>query len=124
MASTTDSARGLRADGSVARPPLGSTRRKARHVLEHAPGVALYRDGKYLEAIDVLKQSLHRGDSGAGFDLIFLALCHFQLGNTTVAVDYFKEARGWHERNLSRLSPLWHEELSSFFAEAKAVGLP
>jgi len=88
-------------------------------------GVALYRDGKYLEAVDVLKQSMQRGgDSAAGFDLIFLALCHSQVGNSTAADDYFHRAKAWHERHLSRLSPLWQEELNSFFAEAKAAGLP
>jgi WD40 repeat protein len=88
-------------------------------------GVALYRDGKYSEAVDALKQSLDRGsDSAAGYDLLFLALCHFQLGNTTLADDYFKQAQDWHQRNLSRLSPLWKEELSIFFAEAQALGLP
>ena len=88
-------------------------------------GVALYRDGKYSEAIDALQQSLQRaGDSAAGYDLIFLALCNSHLGNRAAADDYFHRAKVWHERHLSRLSPLWQEELSSFFAEAKAAGLP
>jgi Tfp pilus assembly protein PilF len=88
-------------------------------------GVALYRDGQYSEAMDALKQSLERGgDSAAGYDLVFLALCHSCVGNEAVADDYFQRANAWQERNLSRLPPLWQEELSSFFAEAKAAGLP
>jgi Tfp pilus assembly protein PilF len=88
-------------------------------------GVALYRDAQFAEAVTVLEESLRRGgDAGAGFDLVFLALCHIHLGNTMVADNYFKEAKAWHERHQSRLSPLWQEELSIFFGEAKAVGLP
>jgi FOG: WD40 repeat len=88
-------------------------------------GVALYRDAQYSEAITILNQSLERGgDSIAGFNLIFLALCHSRLGDTMVADDYYQRAKTWQERHLSRLSPLWQEELTSFFAEAKDVGLP
>jgi Tfp pilus assembly protein PilF len=88
-------------------------------------GVALYRDSQYSEAIDALKQALDRGgDSAAGYDLVFLALCHSRLGNETLAGDYYVRAETWLQQHHSRLSPLWQEELSSFFAEAKAVGLP
>jgi WD40 repeat protein len=87
-------------------------------------GVALCRDGQYSEAIEALDHSLQRGDdSAAGFDLIFLALCHFRMGNATIANDYYIRAETWLQQH-SRLSPLWQEELNAFFAEAKAIGLP
>ncbi len=88
-------------------------------------GVALYRDGQYSEAVEALDHSLQSGDdAAAGFDLIFLALCHSRLGNTTVANDYYIRAEAWLQQHQSRLSPLWQEELNTFIAEAKAVGSP
>jgi len=88
-------------------------------------GLALYRVGQYSEAIDALNQSLERGgDDAAGYNLIFLALCHSQVGNATVADDFCRRALSWHEQHHSRLSPHSRDELNAFFAEAKAVGLP
>jgi tetratricopeptide (TPR) repeat protein len=87
--------------------------------------VALYRDAPYSEAIEALDQSLQSGDdTAAGFDLIFLALCHSHLGNASVARDYYKRAIAWNERYQPRLSVPWHEELSNFFAVARAADLP
>ena len=64
-------------------------------------GVALYRDGQYSEAINALQHSLQRGgDSVAGFNLVFLALCHAHLGDDSAADDCYSAPQpGW---NLTR----------------------
>jgi WD40 repeat protein len=88
-------------------------------------GVALYRDGQHSEAIAALNRSLERGgDIEAGHNLVFLALCHFHMGNTTVADDYCQRALNWYEQHRSRLSQHSRNEINTFLAEAKAVGLP
>ena len=88
-------------------------------------GLALYRVGRYSEAIDALKHSLDLGgDAEAGYNLVFLALCHSHMGNAKVADEYCQRALSWYEHHLSRLSPHSRDELNSFLAEARADGLP
>jgi tetratricopeptide (TPR) repeat protein len=84
-------------------------------------GVALYRDAQYSEAITTLKESLRRGgEPTAGFDLIFLALCHQALGNQELARQNLKEATAWFESRRMKLSSAWLDELTGFFKEANA----
>jgi len=67
-------------------------------------GVAYYRIGKYQEAIVALEKSLP-GDAANGQDardLYFLAMCHYRLGNTAQAREYFGRARDSHQRNAAR----------------------
>jgi len=84
-------------------------------------GVALYRDAQYSEAIAKLEESLRLGgEPTAGFDLIFLALCHHALGNQELARQNLKEATAWFESHRMKLSSAWLEELTGFLNEANA----
>jgi uncharacterized protein HemY len=88
-------------------------------------GVAHYRDGQYQKAIQALERSLQSGgDSTAGFDLVFLALCHARLGDDSAADDCFRRAAAWLESRKTSLAQRWIDELSQFLAEATAAGIP
>ena len=84
-------------------------------------GVALYRAGKYAEAISVLERSLTAG-SGVfdAFDLFFLAMAHQQLGHRTEARGCYDRAVRWLGTHKS-LSESNTNELAAFRAEAEAV---
>jgi hypothetical protein len=84
-------------------------------------GAALYRDAQYSEAVLKLEESLRRGgEPTAGFDLIFLALCHQALGNRELARQNLAEATAWFESRRMKLSSAWLEELTVFLNEANA----
>jgi WD40 repeat protein/tRNA A-37 threonylcarbamoyl transferase component Bud32 len=84
-------------------------------------GVALYRTGRYQDAVVTLEKSLGKGDPGmAAYDLYFLAMCHFRLGDKTKATDCMKRAIASHERNASQLGATVLQELSRFRAEAES----
>jgi tetratricopeptide (TPR) repeat protein len=84
-------------------------------------GIALYRTGRYADAVAALKQSLaaSRGKSAA-YDLFFLAMAQHRLGQTVQARDLFDRAvRWWGEQK--QLPEPYAEELAGFRAEADAV---
>jgi tetratricopeptide (TPR) repeat protein len=84
-------------------------------------GVALYRAGRYAQAITTLEQSLaaNKGQFGA-FDWFFLAMARQRLGQTVQARDSFDRAvRWWREQK--QLLESYTEELARFRAEAEAV---
>jgi uncharacterized protein HemY len=83
--------------------------------------VALYRNGKYTEAISVLEKSLaaSRGESDA-FDLFFLAMCHHQLGEPAKAKDCYDQALKWVD-NENDIPSYWSADLTAFQAEAYAL---
>lgn len=84
-------------------------------------GVALYRDGRYTEAIDALNRSLAAGGGRFdGFDLYFLAMAHHLLGRREPARACFDEAVRWVTRQ-PNLDPRHIRELDGFRAEAEAV---
>src|SRR5262249_52671534 len=104
--------------------------RLARKAVELAPrgslylntlGVALYRAGRHAEAVPVLERSLaaSQGESDA-FDLFFLAMAHFKLGQVARARADFERALRW-VREHPRQPPQWAKELSAFRSEAEAV---
>ena len=83
--------------------------------------MALYRNGKYTEAISVLEKSLaaSRGRSDA-FDLFFLAMCHHQLGEPAKAKDCYDQALKW-VRDRQNIPSYWVADLTAFQAEADAL---
>jgi serine/threonine protein kinase/WD40 repeat protein/tetratricopeptide (TPR) repeat protein len=84
-------------------------------------GVALYRAGRYAEAIAALERSLAAGkDEADAFDLFFLAMARHQLGQVVRASADFETAVQWR-RNHSKLPTQWATELDAFQAEAEAV---
>jgi uncharacterized protein HemY len=84
-------------------------------------GVALYRNGKYTEAISVLEKSLaaSRGSADA-FNLFFLAMCHHQLGEPAKAKNCYDQALKW-VRDQQNIPSYWVADLTAFQAEADAL---
>jgi Tfp pilus assembly protein PilF len=86
-------------------------------------GVALYRSGKFAEAVPVLERSLREQNGQAdAFDLFFLAMCHHRLGDAAKAKECRDRAADWLQKHKSQLTGSgWLQELSEFQAEADAV---
>jgi eukaryotic-like serine/threonine-protein kinase len=83
-------------------------------------GVALYRAGQYREAVTELETSLAAGSQAdAPFDLLFLAMCRFHLGDTARAKVDFE--RACHLQAEVRRAAGNVEELEAIKREAKAV---
>jgi serine/threonine protein kinase/tetratricopeptide (TPR) repeat protein len=87
-------------------------------------GVALYRAGRYREAIDRLDESTKAhprgGDPG---DWLFLAMAHHRLGHTDEARRWYDQATRWEAQNRDRplKDRMTAEELRRFRAEAGAL---
>ncbi len=102
----------------------------ARRAVELAPGeafylntlgVAQYRTGRYVEAIEALDRSRTAGSSGLeGFDLFFLAMAHHQLGHRQEARGLYDQAVRWLGKQKG-LPDTHARELAGFRAEAEAV---
>jgi tetratricopeptide (TPR) repeat protein len=87
-------------------------------------GVALYRAGRFAEAIQTLKESLKEGKGRfAAFDLFFLAMAHHRLGQRDEAKSCFERAVRWLQEQ-KNLGARYAKELASFRAEAEAVLAP
>jgi tetratricopeptide (TPR) repeat protein len=86
-------------------------------------GVAYYRLGQYLQAVDTLEHSLQESQGEtAAFDLFFLAMCHHQLGETKKAQEEYQRAVRWFEEHRAKLaSPNWMSELTAFQVEAETL---
>jgi tetratricopeptide (TPR) repeat protein len=124
------SAWGLVTAKGSAREPRRALR-LARRAVELAPrrgiylntlGVAQYRAGQLTQAIATLEKSLAagKGESDA-FDLFFLAMAHFRLGQIEGARADFDQAIQWRRDHSNLPAPSWNEELDAFAAEARAV---
>ncbi len=80
-------------------------------------GVAQYRAGRHAEAVATLDRSLAAGHGAdAGYDLFFLAMAHWQLGDRPRALTCFNRAVEWMDKDRSA-----DEELVPFRAEAAAM---
>jgi serine/threonine protein kinase/WD40 repeat protein len=103
----------------------------ARRAVELAPkatiylntlGVAQYRAGQHAEAIATLEKSLAAGKGQTdGFDLFFLAMARYRLGQVVQAGADFDRAMKWKRDHPNPSQPGWAEELDSFQAEARAL---
>jgi serine/threonine protein kinase/WD40 repeat protein len=84
-------------------------------------GLAYYRDGRFRDAVEILRPNLDRQeDKYLAYELYLLALAHHQLGEAARARDYFAWAVRW-ERTQPNLTPDEMEELKEFRAEAAVV---
>jgi tetratricopeptide (TPR) repeat protein len=84
-------------------------------------GVALYRAGHHAEAVPVLERSLAAGHGQAdAFDLFFLAMAHFKLGQISQARADYDRAVRWRRGHPNSPQPGWNEELDTFQAEVEA----
>jgi tetratricopeptide (TPR) repeat protein len=84
-------------------------------------GVALYRAGKFAEAIETLRKSLESGKGQFdGFDLFFLAMAHHRLGLGSEARACYDRAVDWLGEQKS-LSERDAKELADFRAETESV---
>ena len=81
-----------------------------------------YRLGDYAQAVKTFQQSLHDSDeAAAGFDLLFLAMCHWRLGDPDEARNCYHRALEWLEGQDATLPLEWRGELKMFRAEAEAL---
>jgi serine/threonine protein kinase len=85
-------------------------------------GVAQYRAGQLSEAVTTLEQSsaVGKGEADA-FDLFFLAMARFRLGQIDQARVDFDRALQWRRDHPDFSQSGWNEELDAFQAEALAV---
>jgi tetratricopeptide (TPR) repeat protein len=85
-------------------------------------GVALYRAGKFAEAVETLEKSQRAGDGEfAAFDLFFLAMAHQKLGHGQQARACLQQADASFEANRASLPPEYIQELTKFRTEAERV---
>jgi tetratricopeptide (TPR) repeat protein len=85
-------------------------------------GVALYRVGRYKDAIVELQISIrHQKKQYNAFDLYFLAMCHQRLGDKAKANESYEQAVGSHEQNETTLRSDDQAELRVFRAEAEEL---
>ncbi len=84
-------------------------------------GVALYRAGKFADAITILKKSLDAGKGQlSAFDLFFLSMAHHRLGHRADARGCFDRAVRWVGEQQT-LPAQYAKDLAEFRAEAEAV---
>jgi serine/threonine protein kinase/WD40 repeat protein/tetratricopeptide (TPR) repeat protein len=84
-------------------------------------GVALYRAGKFSEAISALERSLDAGKNQFdAFDLFFLAMAHHRRGDRLEARACFNRAVHWLG-DQKTLTQQQRDELAEFRTEAEAV---
>jgi Tfp pilus assembly protein PilF len=93
-----------------------------RGVYLNTLGVALLRDSKLHEAIEVLEKSLAvQNEENKPFDLYSLAACCSRTGDNEKASRYFDEAESRAEQFRSRMPQEWRTELAQFAEEAKTL---
>jgi WD40 repeat protein/lipoprotein NlpI/predicted Ser/Thr protein kinase len=92
---------------------------KTEPVYWNTLGVALYRAGRYAEAVTALEESRRlSGEANVAYDLFFLALCHHKLGRPDEAKKAYRDAVAWVEAH-PKLSPPDRADLAAFRAEAE-----
>ena len=76
-------------------------------------GIVRYRARDWKAAISALEKSMELRKGGDGFDWIFLAMAHWQVGEKAKARDFFDRAVQWMDKNQPK-----NEELRRFRVEA------
>src|SRR5262249_18264660 len=78
---------------------------------QNTVGLALYRNGRFAEAVSVLTASL-REPTGPidAYSLFILAMCHHRLGNITRAREYHDRAGQWLDEYRADLTPIRLDE--------------
>jgi serine/threonine protein kinase/WD40 repeat protein len=95
---------------------------QGRGVFLNTLGVAQYRAGQLTESISTLEKSLASGKGVAdAFDLFFLAMARFQVGQIDRARADFDTAIAWRRGHPTLPQPSWNEDLDAFQAEARAL---
>lgn len=79
-------------------------------------GTALCRAGDSRAAIEALKRSMRMSSGGDGYDSVFLAMAHGQLGESDPARDWFNKAKAWAAKQNPK-----DKELEGFLKEAAAL---
>jgi len=79
-------------------------------------GLALYRNGKWKEAIETLEQADALIDDGDQRYQFFIALAHWQHGDQDKALNWYNRAVNWMEKQ-----PDVDEELKRIHAEARLM---
>jgi tetratricopeptide (TPR) repeat protein len=114
--STRNSQRAL----SLARRAIELTPKAAIYL--NTLGVAQYRAGQFTESIATLEKSLAAGmGESDAFDLFFLAMARYKLGEIARARADFDRAVQWRRDHPNLSQPGWSQELDAFQAEAEAV---
>jgi tetratricopeptide (TPR) repeat protein len=85
-------------------------------------GAALYRAGRYAEAIRCLEASVMSDGTHTELDWYFLALCHQREGRTDKARQCFAQAESWKKRS-GDLSAAETAEVTALRSEAALLGL-
>ena len=84
-------------------------------------GVVQYRSGLYAESITSLERSLEAGHGEAdAFDLLFLTMAHYRLGQADVSHARLEQAVRWMSK-YQNCVPRRAQELAGLRAEAEAV---
>ncbi len=102
------------AELAVALDPADPTAQNTR-------GVALYRAGRFTQAVVALEKSLSAGKGQSdAFDLFFLAMAHQRLGHREDATQCFGRGVRWLDEH-KNLPARQAQELAVFRAETEAV---
>jgi serine/threonine protein kinase/Flp pilus assembly protein TadD len=79
-------------------------------------GIVRYREGRWKEAIASLDKSMDLRKGGTSRDYYFLAMANWRLGKRDDAVDWYRKATDWMDKNQPKSA-----ELKRFRAEADAL---
>jgi tetratricopeptide (TPR) repeat protein len=86
-------------------------------------GMAYYRAGNHRDAVQALENAIQFGNGGDGWDWIFLAMAHWQLGDKADAREWYDKASQWMEKDHSPKDELWRELRSYRVEAAELLGI-
>ncbi len=83
-------------------------------------GTALYRAGRYAEAVAVFERNIPLNRPDHGYDLVFLAMCKLRLGQRAAAREAMSGVRAWRSR-FSRMSSWQSDQFESYVHEFESI---